>query len=144
MQNTEIDYTKLEKSLKRLQEQFLYYDANKFGTDFPLNVQEAIVESTIQRFETCYDTLWKVLRRHLIAEMGVAEAPNSPKPIFRMANENDLLESPIEQWFKYAQARIDTSHDYDGEKAMACINLIPDFVGDAIQLFTEMTGKEWR
>ena len=45
---------------------------------------EAIAESVIQRFETCYDTLWKDLRRYLIETTGLAEIPSSsPKPILK-------------------------------------------------------------
>ena len=67
----------------------------------------------IQRFETCYDCLWKVLKRYLSEGLGLPDIPNSPRPIFRLAHENDLFDSPLERWLQYAEARIDTSHDYD-------------------------------
>ncbi len=137
-----IGYEKFEKSLKRLQEQNLYYQ--HLDEELPTNLKEAVIESVVQRFETCYDTLWKVLRRYLIEELGLVNPPNSPKPIFRLANENDLLASSVEQWFEYTQARINTSHDYDGEKAKACLELVPDFVGDAIALYKTMTGELWK
>ena len=50
----------------------------------PELIREAIAESVIQRFETCYDCLWKVLKRYLIEKLGLAEVPNSPNPIFRL------------------------------------------------------------
>ncbi|MCP5246453.1 MAG: hypothetical protein H6937_11135 [Burkholderiales bacterium] len=31
----------------------------------PVLTQEAVAESVIQRFETCYDCMWKILRRYL-------------------------------------------------------------------------------
>ena len=64
--------------------------------------------------------------------MGVANPPNSLKPILRLAFENDLLKTPLAQWIRYADARIDTSHDYDSEKAKACLALVPRFIEDAI------------
>lgn len=73
-----IDYSKFRSSLKRLEEQNgNYRQANPAlsGLD-----REAIAESVIQRFETCYDCLWKVLKRYLTYELGVPETPNSPKP----------------------------------------------------------------
>ena len=97
----------------------------------------------IQRFETCYDCLWKVLKRYLIEALGVAEPPNSPKPVFRLAHENHLFAAPLEQWFRYAGARIDTSHDYDGGKAQACLAQVPDFLDDAIDLYQTMSGTAW-
>ncbi len=136
-----IDYDKFRLSLMRLEEQH----ENNLG-QYPalsgLN-REAIAESVIQRFETCYDCLWKVLKRYLTEDLGLAEVPNSPKPIFRLAHENDLFVALLEQWLQYAEARISTSHDYDGEKAKACLLLMPDFIDDAIGLYQTMSGATW-
>ena len=136
-----IQYDKFQQSLKRLEEQYqnhLREDVSRSELD-----SDGIAESVIQRFETCYDSLWKVLKKYLNEELGIGDVPNSPKPIFRMANENKLLDSPLQQWFQFAQARIDTSHDYDCEKAMACLALVPDFIDDAIGLYQTMSGKTW-
>ena len=136
-----IDYSKFHLSLKRLEEQHdnhLTLDASE-----PELIREGIAESVIQRFETCYDCLWKVLKRYLMEELGVADPPNSPKPVFRSANESRVLPSPVEQWLRYADARTDTSHDYDGEKARACLGLVPDFIDDAIRLYRKMSGEAW-
>ena len=92
----------------------------------------------------CYDTLWKTLRRYLIEALGIAEAPNSPRPIFRIAAENLLLASGGERWELYVQTRIDTTHDYDGNKAANAIALMPAFIDDAIALYGEMTGERWQ
>ena len=109
----------------------------------PVLTQEAIAESVIQRFETCYDCLWKVLKRYLIEELGIPDAPNSPKRIFRLAHENDLFVAPLEQWLNYADRRVDTSHDYSGEKAQACLEIMGDFIDDAIGLYQTMSGETW-
>ena len=136
-----IEYDKFQLSLKRLEEQ---YENHQHGDPERSELdREGIAESVIQRFETCYDCLWKVLKRYLTEELGVAETPNSPKPIFRVAHENYLLASPLEQWLRYADARIDTSHDYDGEKALNCLALVPDFIDDAIGLYQTMSGATW-
>ena len=136
-----IDYSKLRSSLKRLEEQHVNYrHENPALSDLD---REAIAESVIQRFETCYDCLWKVLKRYLAEELGIGEPPNSPRSLFRLAHENDLLVSPVAQWFRYVEARIDTSHDYDGEKAQACLALVPDFIDDAIGLYQTMSGATW-
>jgi len=137
-----IDYSKYHSSLKNLEEQHL----NRLTLDaqYPELIREGIAESVIQRFETCYDCLWKVLKRYLVEELGIADSPNSPKPIFRLANENRLLPSPVEQWLRYADARTGTSHDYDSEKARACLSLVPDFIDDAIRLYRKMSGEAWQ
>ena len=70
-----IDYDKFRMSLKSLEEQYENYRT----PDSSLSdlIQEAIAESVIQRFETCYDCLWKVLKRYLVEELGLTDMPNS-------------------------------------------------------------------
>ena len=137
-----IDYDKFRLSLKRLEEQYENY--RNGDPDLPEITREGITESVIQRFETCFDCLWKVLKRYLIEGLGVADPRNSPKPVFRLADENRLLSSSLEQWLRYADARTDTSHDYDGEKAKACLALVPDFLDDAIGLYQTMSDETWQ
>ena len=69
--------------------------------------------------------------------------PTARSPCSGLAHENDLFAAPLEQWLRYADARIDTSHDYDGEKAKACLTLVPDFIDDAIGLYQTMSGAAW-
>ncbi len=135
-----IDYDNFRMSLKRLEEQHENY--HTVNPSLPYLIQEAVAESVIRRFKTCYDCLWKVLKRYLIYELGIADAPNSPKPIFRLANENNLFAVSIEVWLRYADARLDTTHDYDGEKAKAGLAIMPDFIDDAIGLYQAMSGSE--
>ncbi len=136
-----IDYGNFKRSLKNLETQ---HDNLLHRTSaYPLFVQEGMAESVIQRFETCYDALWKVLRRHLVEALGIVEAPTSPVQIFRVADENRLLAAGVDQWRRYVQARIDTTHDYDGEKAANAIALMPEFIVDAVDLYSAMTGEPW-
>jgi nucleotidyltransferase substrate binding protein (TIGR01987 family) len=136
-----IEYDNFRKSLKHLALQ--YENLKTLDNDQPGWMREAVNESVIQRFETCYDCLWKILKRYLSEELGIPDVPNSPKPILRLAHENNLLPSPIEQWLKYADARIDTSHDYSGEKAEGCLELMSGFIGDAIALHQTMAKEPW-
>ena len=101
-----IDYGKFRSSLKRLREQ---HDSRlTLDSAVPELILESIAASDIQRFKACYDCLWNVLKRHLMEEPRIADPPNSPKPIFRFANENRLLPSPAEQWLRHADACMDT------------------------------------
>ena len=72
----------------------------------PQLIREGVAESVIQRFETCWDCLWKVLRRYLQEQIGLAEVPNGPNPVLRLANENRLLPGSVEQWLRYGEARV--------------------------------------
>ena len=58
-----IDYGNFSKALKNLE---LQYDNYKnLDDELPELMKEAVSESVIQRFEICYDTMWKILKRHL-------------------------------------------------------------------------------
>ncbi len=138
-----INYDKLKNSLKRLEEQHENYLRIGEKEGFSTLDKEAIKESVIQRFETSYDTLWKHLKKHLEEVVGIPEVPNGPKPIFRMANENNLLDD-IEKWFVYAQARIDTSHDYSEEKSKIVLEKISDYLKDSILLFETISNEKWQ
>ena len=67
-----IDYSKLQLSLHHLELQY----ENLLHLPkwlLPELVTEWITESVIQRFEVCYDCMWKVLARYLRAELGLAD-----------------------------------------------------------------------
>ena len=138
-----IDYDKLQKSLKHLELQFENLQRAKTRPELTDIDREGIAESVIQRFETCYDTPWKTLKRYLSEEIGLADTPNSPKPILKLAGQNDLFAAPVEQWLKYADARVSTAHDYSGEKAEECLAIMADFIDDAIGLYQTMSGQTW-
>ena len=136
-----IDYGNFSKALKNLE---LQHDNYKNLDDEPSELmKEAVSESVIKRFETCYNCLWQVLKRYLIEELGIPEVPNSPKPILKLADQNDLFATPLEQWLVYANARTNTAHEYNEEKAQACLEIIDDFIDDAIGLYQTMSGETW-
>lgn len=147
-----IDYDKFRLSLERLREQFENRRVSQGRVSqgraphegLPVLMREAIDESVIQRFETCYDCLWKVLKRYLVEALGVVDPPNSPKPVFRLANENGLLASPLDRWLDYADLRTGTAHDYDGEKARQSLASVADFIADATTLYETMSGETWK
>ncbi len=56
-----IDDSKFQRSLKRLEEQHENY--RNLEPNLSALTREGIAKSVIQRFETCYDGLWKVLKR---------------------------------------------------------------------------------
>lgn len=136
-----IEYDNFQKSLKNLELQFNHLTT--LDENQTILIQEGIKESVIQRFEICFDSLWKVLNLYLQEEIGLNDLQNGPNPTLRVANQNNLLNNNIEQWFSYAKARNITSHEYGIDKAELAINLIPDFIDDAIGLYQTMTEKSW-
>ena len=136
-----IDYGNFSKALKNLE---LQYDNYKnLDDELPELMKEGVAESTIHRFEICYDTMWKVLKRYLQEVLGLADIPNSPIPILRLADSNNLLSAPLPQWEQYVRARIDTTHDYSGEKAKKALGIVGNFIDDAIGLYQTMTEETW-
>jgi len=139
--NVAVDYSLFQRSLRNLEVQ--HDHLLHLSPEYPLFVHEGMAESVIQRFKTCYDMLWKVLRGHLMNSLGLPEVPNSPRPIFRIADQNNLLAAGSERWECYVQTRIDTIHDYDQVKAENAIEIMPEFIADAVGLYTELTGEAW-
>lgn len=136
-----IDYEKLYIHINHLQDQFTNYLAMDTRTNLSDLDRDAIRESVIQRFETCYDTLWKHLKKYLEQELGLPDIPNSPKPVLRIAFENGIIDN-IEIWFAYARARIDTAHDYSIRKVNDALDKIEGFLTDANRLYRRISNNE--
>lgn len=140
-----VDYRYFQKSLTHLKRQFEHYKKRhdtlqKIDDEQSRHLtEEALAESVIQRFETCWDCLWKVLKRYLENVIGLHNVPNGPNPILRLANENNLLSETIETWLSYSKARINTSHDYSGEKAKDVLELMDTFINNAMELYQRMS-----
>ena len=133
------DDTRLRSSLMRLREQH-----ENYRQDNPARSRldrEAIAESVVRRFGTCYECLWRALNCYMFESFGNSQIPNSPKLTFQLANEYRLLPTPVEQWLRYAEARVDTSHDCDSSKVRDCLVLVQDFIVDATNLHETISGK---
>jgi nucleotidyltransferase substrate binding protein (TIGR01987 family) len=138
---SETNYDKFRDSLSRLEERYNYYLQHKDNILFSLEMQESIKESCIQRFEVCFDTTHKHLKKYLEDE-GYSNVPDSPKQKFRLASQNHLLEAEL--WIEFNKKRGDTSHDYCGDKADGTFEIIPDFIKEAIGLYEIMSGVKWQ
>ena len=138
-----VDYEKLKKSLKHLENQYRNYQSADSREELFQIDKDAIAESVVQRFETCYDSLWKTLKRYIAEELGLPDLPNSPKPVFRIAAENQLFPD-VEKWLSYADARVGTAHDYSEPKAREALALMKQFIADATVLYSKMTGTQWQ
>ena len=139
---TGASYEKLEKALHELKEQFASYSTLDEQGLSAVN-QRAVRNSVIKCFEICYDTLWKQVKKHLQDHNGLVDLKNSPIPIFRDAFENLLFDKEVhERLVQYNKIRNDAAHDYSIEKAMAALDKIEDFIGDAAEIYEVMIGSE--
>ena len=137
---SKINYEKLKKSLQRLKEQyanFLTLDQKNIST---LD-KEAIRESVIHRFEICYDSFFKSLKRHLQGE-GVNVESSAPRAILRKANESGLMDQEtLDSWFAHIELRIGTTHDYSIEKANKALRKIGNFIEDVENIYKIMCSS---
>jgi len=131
-----IDLATLRTVLNNLEEQ--HDHLHQLDSDTPRLTRDGIAESVIQRFEICYDMAWKVLRRHLHAELRIPDLPNSPRPVFRVAAENHLVGDGGQRWQDYSSARIQTTHMYSPEIVQSAIALMPTFIRDTADLIQRM------
>ena len=138
-----IDYTNYRLALKHLEVQIANFESSAQRPQLTELDREGIKESVIQRFETAYELSWKFVKRYLTEELGQVDTPNSPKPVFKLADQNNLLRGRIDEWLGYANARVATAHDYSGEKAEETLAVIPSFLEDAIGLYQTMTEATW-
>ena len=141
MERESADYTNFRKSLMNLQAR--HRDLLALPADASPETIELYRESLIQRFEVCYDQLWKALRRYLITELDT-QPSSIPVRILRLAGEAGIMVGSPVRWRDYIKARNNTTHTYDEELTLAALDLMPSFINDATELYEAITGEALR
>ena len=124
----------LEKSLSYANSDIAQNDAGLF---------EQLRNSVIQCFEFTYELTHKMLKRYLEEtaanpdEIDLSTFQN----IVRMGNEKGLLRSDWLRWKIYRQARTDSSHTYDEDKAQIVYEIAPDFLDEARFLLNQLISR---
>ncbi|MFM7469327.1 MAG: HI0074 family nucleotidyltransferase substrate-binding subunit [Vampirovibrionales bacterium] len=135
-----LNYHKFQQTLKRLE--IRYHEYLEHQKELPLYLLEAMRESCIQRFEVCFDTLWKHLKKYLETQEGLTDVPGSPNGVFKKAFVAHVIED-AEPWIYFNQQRCATSHDYNQLKADEAFNVIARFLPEAIKLYERMSHQPW-
>ena len=136
------DYENLEKSLYRLKEQYENFLNSDKQNLSEIN-KEAIKESVIQRFESCYDSLWKSLKKYLQEDGFSFDKSTSPRVIFRKAHEACLIDKEdLESFFDYVDLRIGTSHDYSSVKAEKALKKMGEFIQDVSHIYNQIVDRK--
>lgn len=106
------------------------------------NVPEDILrDSVIQRFEYTYELSWKMMKRWLEKNLSSEYVDGvSRKELFRLAAEHQLIEDPL-AWFKYHEARNQTSHVYNQSLAGEILNIAIDFYKSAAVFYKEIEKR---
>ncbi len=136
-----VDYEKLEKSLDRLKDQYEFFTANK-GT-LGGNIKEAVQESVVKRFDICYDTLLKHLKKFMEDELGMPEMKEFALEIFRNAKRAGIINEDMQkQLHVYRKIRNNSAHSYSEEEAQKTINITADFIQDVTELYERMVAEQ--
>ena len=140
-----IDYSPLGNAISQLEKSLEYADS-QMAKDDP-GLFEQLRNSVIQCFEFTYELSHKMLKRYL---EDTAASPDefdlsTFQNLIRTGNEKGILRSDWSRWKTYRQARTDSSHTYDVDRAEAVYQVAPDFLQEARYLFQQLTdrsGKE--
>jgi len=134
----DIGYTPLEKAISQLEVSLQYANSDMAKQD--LGLFEQLRNSVIQCFKFTYELSHKMLKRH-IEEHSASTAGLDIQPfqnLIREGNERQLLRSDWRQWKTYRQARNESSHTYDLDKAEQVYRVAPDFLLEAKYLYRQL------
>ena len=94
-------------------------------------LSDLIRDATIQRFEFCVELAWKTSRRVL------GFKPAAPRVVIRdMANANLIDDADL--WFKFLDARNESSHTYKEEIAVRVYQIAKDFLPHGLDLLQRL------
>ena len=136
-----LDFSPLHKAIEQLDKSLQYAKSPQAQADQGLF--EQLRNSVIQCFEFTYELSHKMLRRFL-KEMSASPDDielSSFADLIRTGNEQKLLRSDWTCWKAYRQARTNSSHTYDEEKALAVYQIAPDFLDEAKFLYKELMTR---
>jgi nucleotidyltransferase substrate binding protein (TIGR01987 family) len=136
-----LDFSSLQNAIAQLEKSLKYANSPQAQADSELF--EQLRNSVIQCFEFTYELSHKMLRRYL------KETSASPDDIelstftdlIRTGNEQGLLLSDWTRWKAYRQARTDSSHTYDVDKAIAVYKIAAEFLPEAQYLYRELQRR---
>jgi nucleotidyltransferase substrate binding protein (TIGR01987 family) len=135
-----LDLSSLEKAVNSMSRAIKVSEAaiqDKVDT----NLEEVIRAGVIQNFEFTYDQCVKFIKRWLEANtVGIVDDGTTFKNLLRMAVENQLIDN-MDNWVEYRQARTNTSHTYDNDKANDVFDVAKSFFKDAQQLLSTLKKK---
>jgi nucleotidyltransferase substrate binding protein (TIGR01987 family) len=94
-------------------------------------------DGTVQRFEYCYELMWKLSQRILKDNEIQAE---TPKLIFRELGRMGWIDN-VEDWFNFQKSRNETSHESGKLLAEKSYQLAKVFLPLAEKLFATLQEK---
>lgn len=135
-----LDLSSLKKALSFLESALQVTSDNIFPT---LNAksQDVMRAGVIQCFEFTYELCWKFIKRWLEVNIGSTYVEGvTRRELFRLAVEHRLIYD-VDTWMEYHDARNETSHTYDSDKAEEIFNIASNFYNDAKALLEVLEKK---
>ena len=133
-----LDLTSLRDAIKSLNNAVTVVQNQDLMEQAPENVREVIEAGVIQNFEFTYELCWKFMVRWISLNVSPEDAsPRTKRDIFRTAARYGLIQDP-QHWFRYTDARNETSHVYDRKKAELVLGITGEFLKDAELFVVEL------
>ncbi|MGD0466335.1 MAG: nucleotidyltransferase substrate binding protein [Gammaproteobacteria bacterium] len=99
-------------------------------------------DACIQRFEYTYELAIKIIKRFIKEEQSATENINQLnfRDLLRLAGEIGLINT-VEPWFEFREARNQTSHTYDDNKATEVFKVIINFIPHIQTLIEQLNQR---
>lgn len=137
--NTKLDFSSLENAVASLHRALEITEANRYTNE---DYHEVLQAGVIQNFEFTYELCWKFMKRWLEINLGGVYVDGlSRHELFRLAAEHGLIDK-TDQWFKYHEARNETSHTYEKTVAERVFKVAKEFSKDAKQFLNNLKNKD--
>lgn len=136
-----LDYSSLANAIGQLEKSIRFATSDMAQQNDDLF--EQLRNSVIQCFEFTYELSWKMLKRYLEETAANPDEIDTGafQNLIRMGNEQGLLRSDWLRWKTYRQARTNSSHTYDADKAEKVYEIAPDFLEEAQYLYRQLTTR---
>ncbi len=135
-----LDLSSLAKGISSLDAALRVTQSRNYA-QFSEEEKRVIKAGVIQNFEFTYELCWKYMRRWLEVNVGRSYSEGvARRELFRLARENHLI-MDVEAWMRYHEARNNTSHAYDTERAEEVFDISSVFLSDAKKLLLELERR---
>ena len=136
-----LDITSFRNAISQL-DKAIGYSRSSIAQGDP-GLQEQLRNSVIQCFEFTYELSHKMLKRYLAQTSASADEVDAAtfQHLIRTGSEKGLLRSDWRMWRLYREARNDSSHTYDKDKAEAVAAVAPDFLEEAKFLADKISNQ---
>ncbi len=122
--NNKLDLSNIKNAIATFEEAINYYN-----TDVEQPIKNMYADSCIQRFEYTYELSWKIMKKYLKLFFNKTEQELTIKNIFRYMEGYGLIKDWT-KWVEYNDARNNTSHEYNLNKAQFVLTVLQTFLDD--------------